>query len=285
MGILDLLSDNNEKQAAGVVDKGYKKGYKGAKKDLNKGFRGLQKNYAAALDQISGGEDRAAGYLTEGRDQGNAALIAGRDAGLAAYEPYAAAGAAGSAMYTNALGLNGAGGNATAVNAFQTGPGYDFEMDQGMQALQRLNASKGRLDSGNTMIDAMGFAGGLANREYGNWLTRLQGQQELGANVAGAQAGLYAGTGEALSGNYMNTGGALSGNATQAGTQRAAVKTGLGDVKMGLGEKRADLGYATRLGRAGVEGAYLAGKDQSGANALGAVTGAASLGARLLGAA
>jgi len=284
MGILDFLSDKNERDAADTVKQGYKKGFKGAKKAVNKGFRGLQRNYADALDRISTGEDEAAGFLTEGRDQGNAALIAGRDAGLAAYAPYAAAGQAGSAMYTNALGLNGAGGNETAVNAFQTGPGYDFAMDQGMQGLQRLNASRGRLDSGNTMIDAMTYGQGLANQEYGNWLNRLQGQQDMGVNVAGNMANLHAGTGAALSGNYTGTGAALGGNAMTAGAQGGAIKTGLGDVKMGIGEKMADLTYATRLGKAGIEGAFLAGKDQSGANAVGTILGGASLGAKLLGA-
>jgi hypothetical protein len=284
MGIIDTFSDRNERDAADELDQGYKKGYRGAKKDLGKGFRGLKKDYAAALNKINAGEDRAAGYLTEGRDQGNAALIAGRDAGLAEYEPYATAGAAGSAMYTDAIGLGGEGGNARAVDAFRAGPGYDFRISQGMEVLQRLNASKGRLDSGNTMIDAMRFAGGEADQEYGTWLDRLMGQQEMGVNVAGAKAGLYAGTGGAISGNYMGTGGALGGNAMDAATKGAAIKTGLGDVKMGYGEKLADLGYATRLGRAGVEAGYLAGKDQSGANAIGAITGGASLGAKLLGA-
>lgn len=262
MGLVDVFSDNNEKQAAGVVDKGYKRGFKDAKKALKGGFQGLQKSYAQGLDQISRGENRATRYITSGRD-----------AALAELDPYATAAAPAAGLYSDAIGLNGGAGNDRAVAAFQTGPGYQFQMDQGMQALQRLNASRGRLDSGNTMIDAMGFAGGLANQEYGNWLDRLQGQQEFGAGIAGGRAGIYTGTGSEL--------GSM---AEGAGTRRAAIKTGLGDVRYGTGEKLADLSYATRLGRAGVQGAYLAGKDQSGMNGIGAVMGGASLGARLLGA-
>lgn len=261
MGLVDLFSDNNEQQAAGVVDKGYKKGYKNAKKDLGKGFRGLKKDYAKALNDINTSANTARADVT-----------AGRDAGLAAFQPYADAGAAGSAMYNNGLGLNGSAGNTAAVDAFQVGPGYQFAMDQGLTALDRRAASRGMLASGNNSIDTINYSQGLANQEYGSWLDRLKGQQDMGVGVAGAQAGLYSGTG-----------GQLADIATGAGTKAAAIKTGRGDVRMGYGEKLADLGYATRLGRAGVEAGYLAGKDQTGANAVGTIIGGASLGAKLLG--
>lgn len=240
MGIVDLFSDGNEKQAANVVDKGYKKGFRDAKKSLNKGMGGLQKDYAKALDTIGTGADTATGYL----------------------QPYADAAAPAAGMYSDALGLNGAGGNARAVGAFQVGPGYQFAMDQGLNSLDRRAASRGMLASGNNSIDTINYSQGLANQEYGGWLDRLNGQQQFGAGVAGQMGGI----------------------ATNAATQQAAVRTGLGDVKMGLGERKADLAYATRLGRAGVQGDYLAGKDGSAMNAIGAVTGGASVGARLLGA-
>jgi hypothetical protein len=116
------------------------------------------------------------------------------------------------------------------------------------------------LASGNNSIDTINYSQGVANQEYGSWLDRLNGQQQFGAGVAGQMGGI----------------------ATNAATQQAAVRTGLGDVKMGLGERKADLGYATRLGRAGVEADYLAGKDQTGANIVGTVTGGISTGAKLL---
>lgn len=263
MGLLDVFSDSNEKDAANTVDKGYKKGFKSAKRNLKGGFEGLKDSYAQSLNQISRGENRGTRYITEGRDTA-----------LGEFDPYVEAAAPAAGLYSDAIGLNGTAGNARAVDAFQTGPGYDFRMDEGMKALQRLNASRGRLDSGNTMIDAMGFAGGLADQEYGTWLDRLSRQQDFGAAIAGQRA------------DIRTAAGADLGDLAEAsGTRRAAVKTGLGDVRMGLGEKMADLSYATRLGRAGVEAGYLAGKDQSGMNAISTVLGGASLGAKLLGAA
>jgi hypothetical protein len=240
MGLIDLFSDGNEKQAANVVDKGYKKGFKGAKKSLNKGFKGLKQDYAKALDTIGTGADTSLGY----------------------FQPYADAAAPAAGMYSDALGLNGADGNTRAETAFKTSPGYEFRVNQGLDAIDRRAASRGMLASGNTAIDTLDYAGGLASQEYGGWLDRLAGQQEFGANVAGQRAGVT----------------------TDAATRRAAVQTGRGDVRMGLGERLADLTYATKLGRAGVQGDYLAGKDGSGSNIIGAVTGGASIGARLLGA-
>lgn len=284
MGIADLFSDNNEKEAAGVVDKGYKKGFKDAKKNLNKGFKGLKKDYARGLSSIEKGAETARDDLTYGRDEGVGALTEGRDAALSYYDPFVESTAGAAGMYSDAIGLGGADGNARAEEAFQVTPGYEFRVNQGLNAIDRRAASRGMLASGNTAIDTLDYAGGLASQEYGTWLDRLAGQQEFGANIAGQRAGLQTGTAAGLAGLYSGTGTGLAGVATNAATQRAAVQTGRGDVKMGLGERMADLSYATRLGRAGVQGDYLAGKDGSAANAIGAITGGASIGAKLLGA-
>jgi hypothetical protein len=297
-GLGALFSKKNEKQAAEELNKGYEKGYKVATKELKGGFKGLKKDYAAALDTISKSADQASGYVAQGRDSGVGAITQGRDAALGEFDPYVKATAGAPQLYSDALGLGGAEGNARAVDAFRTGPGYDFRMDQGMEALQRLNASRGRLDSGNTMIDAMDFAGGLADQEYGSWLDRLAGEQEFGANIAGGRAGIYTGAGQDLAGIYTGAGSELAGIATNSGTQRAAIKTGRGDAKMSYGSRLADLGYATRLGQAATTADYLSGLDAGAMNAIGTVggviTGAAkatgagggggqSLGARLLG--
>jgi hypothetical protein len=77
--------------------------------------------------------------------------------------------------YKNALGLNGADGSASALSAFQTGPGYEFQMNQGLDALDRRAAARGQLNSGNTSIDTLNYSQGLANQEWGGYLDRLQG--------------------------------------------------------------------------------------------------------------
>lgn len=275
MGLLDTFSDKNEKQGKRELTKGFRQGYKTATGELKGGYRDLKKSYGQATKAIGKSTDAATGEIT-----------AGRDAALGEYDPYVESTAGAPQLYSDALGLGGAEGSDRAVEAFRAGPGYDFRIDQGVNALQRLNASRGRLDSGNTMIDVLKFAGGEADQEYGSWLDRLRGEKEFGAGIAGARAGIYTGAA-----------GETAGLLEREGTRKGAIKTGLGDVQFGLGEKMADLGYSTKLGLAATKSAYLNNKDQTGLNVIGAITGGAravtagtgattgtqSLGSRLLG--
>lgn len=105
------------------------------------------------------------------------------------YDPYSQAGGQGLDMSLNALGMNGAAGNQAATNAFQASPGYKFQMDQGMQAINRAAAARGMLGSGNNTIDLLKYAQGLANQEYGNWQNRLGSLADLGMNAAQGQTG------------------------------------------------------------------------------------------------
>ena len=127
------------------------------------------------------------------------------------FDPYTSAGGDALSMYRNALGLGGPQGNQAAVGAFQTGPGYDFAQKQGIQALDRSAAGRGMFGSGNNAIALQEYGQGLANQEYGNWLSRLQG---LGAQgLEGAQ------------GQFQRQ-GALAGIDTGLGTNLANVITG-----------------------------------------------------------
>lgn len=132
-------------------------------------------------------KDRSHTAINEGQYESQAALNHAIDA----YSPYAKTGQAANSMYANALGLNGAGGNTAATNAFQAGPGYQFALDQGTQAALRGASAGGMLNSGNTLTALAGFGQGLANQEYGSWLDRLQGQSAQGLQAASGQAQGY----------------------------------------------------------------------------------------------
>lgn len=112
---------------------------------------------------------------------------------ISGYSPYTKAGAAATNMYSNALGLNGADGNAAATGAFQAGPGYQFALDQGTQAALRGASAGGMLNSGNTLTALAGYGQGLANQEYGGWLDRLSGASTQGLSAANGQANAYGG--------------------------------------------------------------------------------------------
>jgi len=92
-------------------------------------------------------------------------------------------------FYKDALGLSGAEGSAAALERFQTGPGYEFQMGQGLDALERRAAARGQLNSGNTNIDTLSFASGLADSEWDDYLGNLQGFDSANRNMymTGAQ--------------------------------------------------------------------------------------------------
>jgi hypothetical protein len=103
------------------------------------------------------------------------------------YDPYSNMGENSLSMLGNSLGLGGAAGNEAARNAFQAGPGYQFELQQGLEGVNRDASSRGLLGSGNTMMALNDYGRGMANREFGNWQARLGGLSQMGLSAAGGQ--------------------------------------------------------------------------------------------------
>jgi len=115
----------------------------------------------------------------------------------------------------------------TPFSGFQKTPGYDFQLQQGMDALQSTAAGRRNLLSGATIQAAQGFGQGLANQEYGNYLARLggmaQGGQSAAGNMAAAGANFGAQAGNALAGmgNAQAAGAIGVGNAITGGINNA----------------------------------------------------------------
>lgn len=146
----------------------------------------------AANAGIQEGWGKAKKFVGEGVDTyNNFATQAG-----AKFDPFLKTGTAANTMYGNALGLNGAEGNAAATGAFQAGPGYQFQMDQGLQALDRGAASRGMLSSGNLIQAEQKYGSDLANQEYQNWLKNLMAGSTSGQQAAGSQAAILTGQGD-----------------------------------------------------------------------------------------
>jgi len=177
------------------------------------------------------------------------------------YDPYTASGGQANTMYSNALGLNGAGGNQAAQGAFQSSPGYNFQMQQGTQALDRSAAGKGLFGSGNNAAALTQYGQGLANQDYGNWLSRLQGLGTQGLAAAGGQtarqgslAGIDTGQGNALANIYTGAANNMaSGVNTAANNAQTADAQGinnllgtlLGGANLGMGA----MGYRAATSR------------------------------------
>lgn len=198
-------------------------GYNGARINLGRG-------YGDATNAINAGAGGAQGYLDQGQQGAMGQLAQARGdltAGGGAYadlDALAARYGGGGRLYGDSLGINGAEGNQRATGAFQAGPGYNFMLDQGIEALRRRDNAAGMPSGGNQYRDTLQFGQGLANQEYGSWQDRLKGigDQELQA-TAGAAAGNQANN-TTLAG--LGTVGANLANA--GGVARAGVATGQG---------------------------------------------------------
>lgn len=167
---------------------------------MQKGYDALSSTYGQGRDAINTGAGTAMGY----------------------YKPLIEKYGAGADAYGDASGANGAEGYGRARTNFQTNPGYGFQMDQGIQALNRTHAAAGNLNSGNADTDTLKFATGLADQSYGKYLSGLQPYLGGEAGAVGGAAGVATGQGRDLNASYMGQGAAANANYTGQGASDAA---------------------------------------------------------------
>lgn len=110
-------------------------------------------------------------------------------------------------------------------------PGYQFDLGEGINALDRSAAARGTLNSGRTAKDVMRFATGLADKTYGDQFARLTGATTGvgGMGAAGTSAGLQGQLGARTTafGGDMNAAGTI-GQGMVAGAQ--ARQSALGNL-------------------------------------------------------
>jgi hypothetical protein len=189
MGLFDLFSNDDAEKAAAQRNAG-----------LQQGYDALSSSYGQGRDALTSGYGQAGGLYNN--------LLGSTTAGANAYG--------------DASGANGAAGYGRATANFQANPGYQFQMDQGLQALNRTHAAAGNLSSGNADADTLKYATGLANQSYSGYLSGLQpylgGQQQATAGAANVATGL----GGNLNSSFQGQGGAANTNLTGQGASNAA---------------------------------------------------------------
>jgi hypothetical protein len=171
-----------------------------------------------AAGQVQQATDGSLDFLRESRDIARGDLAPYRDAGLADYNT-----------------LRGQIGT-----SFQASPGYEFARGEGIRAIDQAASARGMLGSGGRLRELMRYGTGVANQEYGNWLSRLQGLAGVGQTASGQSASLAQGAGQNMAGVNMQGGNALAGLIQQGGAARAAGTVGtanalLGGANTGLG--------------------------------------------------
>jgi hypothetical protein len=213
MGLFDLFNNDTAEEAARQRNAG-----------LQQGYDALSSTYGQGRDALTSGYGKAGDLYSN--------LLSSNTAGANAYG--------------DASGANGAAGYARAQQNFQANPGYQFQMDQGQQALNRSHAAAGNLSSGNADTDTLKFSQGLANQSYGGYLQGLSpylaGQQQATAGAANVDTGL-AGN---LNQSFQGQGNAANANYTGQGASNAAAT--MNNYNVGANQLGALLGVGKLAG-------------------------------------
>jgi hypothetical protein len=157
------------------------------------------------------GSSQAAGAASKGASQAQAALAQQRTD----LSPFRTAGGSAIGVAGDLAGANGPDAATAAMANFHTDPGYQFQLDQGLRAVDAGAASKGILRSGATIKAEDTFGTGLADQSFTNYYNRLFGLSQLGEQAAAAGS-TTAGTAGTLAQGAGNTQAGILGN-TAAG--------------------------------------------------------------------
>lgn len=135
-------------------------------------------------------------------------------------------------------GLNGLGGEAEANAAFdrwRNATGYQFQLDQGLGAVNSNAYASGMGDSGATLKALQDRGNQIASQSYNNYYNQLLGQQALGQQAMG----------NLMNANQWATQGMTNANDTQYGTKaQSAVQSASGWANAMNGVGQAAMGYA-----------------------------------------
>jgi hypothetical protein len=227
--------------------------------------------------------EKNSALFQQNKVQGEQALYSGRDQSLQSltnaggfYSPLASKYGAGSNLYLDSLGVNGAGGNTRATDAFKAGPGYDWRVSQALDQTNRAAAATGGLQGGNTLAALSDRAGNMASQEFGGWQDRLAGLiapefQAVGGQ-AGAEAGkapVHMGTANSIANLGTNTTNGITNQNTQAANAEMAGSgnlwgLGLNLAKLGVGAATGGTSLLGGGGGAGLGSLFMGGGSPSG---------------------
>lgn len=188
-------------------------------------------SYQGAYDELRGGAEEQGRYL------GQAGDLIGRqatDIGALAnrfdqrYEPQRQAGNAALAQLQAAL----LGGD---TSGFTQSPGYQFRMQEGQKAIERAAAAAGGFGSGSNLKDLTRFGQGVASQEYGDYVSRLLGLQQVGAQATAQSAQTALG----MQGLRSSLLGQQAGYLGQQGAVAGALGSNLAGLRTGTAANQA----------------------------------------------
>lgn len=191
----------------------------------------------AGSTEASGAQNAAQTEADAATQNQNAVLAAGQQASSmdlgaigaanAPLQPYVNLGNTASGTLSNLLTGQNSGQMLQALGQM---PGYQFELQQGLEATQNGFAARGLGSSGAAMKGAANYANGLAASNYENFYNNALADAQLGASAAGTQsqnignlttAGANALVGGATNAASLGMAGASASAAGQVGAANA----------------------------------------------------------------
>lgn len=120
---------------------------------------------------------------------------------------------------------------------FQQSPAYQFNLQQGLQAINNAAAARGNFYAPQTLQDVGRFSQGLASNEYWNAYNQFNQQQGNVFNRLSNIAGSGQNAAANLGGFALGAGGQMGQNITSAGAAQAAGTVGAANaISGGIGD-------------------------------------------------
>lgn len=205
----------------------------GAVGQLRRGAEAADQGYQRGIGALSNAYDRARSDVSSGYSGALSALNRGYSDAAGFQQPFYSSGTRSLSELTALLGLNGTQAANDAMGRFQTSPGYQFQMEQGVGALDRSAAARGGLYSGAQGKALTEYGQGLANQEFNNRLMMLSDLASRGQQAGGTLSSLSASQGQQAGDLMANRGLALADVATQRGRALSDMYVGQGGVAGG----------------------------------------------------
>ncbi|WP_411904165.1 hypothetical protein [Methylorubrum thiocyanatum] len=223
---------------------------------------------ATALSALGQGYGQARNDITAGFDAAQPTL-----AKLgAAYDPMVQGGQNSFNAYLDAIGANGAEGNARATANFQAGPGYQYAVDQAVGALQRSAAARGGLAGGNLTADILKTVTGLADQGWQQYTNNLQnGSGFYSTGLAGQAQGLGAQANAAI-----GEGAALGALGQASGRDTANLYGTAANIENGFGQNVSNLWAGATANTVNNNNMLAKAQTEASGNLLGGILGGAS---------
>lgn len=122
------------------------------------------------------------------------------------------------------------------MSGFESSPGYQFRMEQGLQAIDRAAAARGNMGGGAHLRALNEYGQGVASQEYGSYINRLMGLQGIGAQATSESARTAMG----MAGLRSSLLGQQAGYTAQGGAVQGALGGSLAGLRTSTAANRAN---------------------------------------------